>query len=72
MKIKQQDNIIILAGKYKGTKGKVLKVFNKTNKVIIEQVNIKAKHIKPNGEGKKGTIKKMEAPIHISNIALIK
>nr|YP_009300494.1 50S ribosomal protein L24 [Campylaephora sungminbooi]AKU47413.1 50S ribosomal protein L24 [Campylaephora sungminbooi]ALN11860.1 50S ribosomal protein L24 [Campylaephora sungminbooi] len=72
MKIKQQDNALIIAGKYKGKQGKILKIFNKTNKVIVEKVNIKTKHIKPNGEGKKGTIKQIEAPIDISNIVLIK
>ena len=72
MKIKQKDNIIIISGKYKGNTGKVLKIFSKTNQVIVEQINLKIKHIKPQGEGKEGTIKQVEAPIHISNIALIK
>jgi large subunit ribosomal protein L24 len=72
MKIKQQDNIIVIAGKDKGKTGKVLKRLTKTNQVIIEQVNLKTKHIKPKGEGKQGTIRKIEAPIHISNITLLK
>lgn len=72
MKIKQKDKIVIISGKYKGKTGKVLKIFSKTNQVIIEQINLKTKHIKPKGEGKEGTIKKIEAPIDISNIALIK
>lgn len=72
MKIKQQDQIIVIAGKYKKQQGKVLKILKKTSEVIIENINLKTKHIKPKAEGKQGTIKKIEAPIHISNIALIK
>jgi len=72
MKIKQQDNITILTGKYKGQQGKVIKIFHKSHKVIIDKINMKTKHMKPNGEGKQGTIKQIEAPIDISNIALIK
>ena len=71
MQIKEQDKIIILTGKYKKKEGKVLKVLKKDHKVIIENINTKIKHIKPNSEGKKGTIKTIEAPIDISNIALI-
>lgn len=72
MKIKQKDNIVIIAGKYKGSKGKVLKIFSKTNQVIVEQINLKTKHVKAKGEGQEGTIKQIEAPIHLSNVALIK
>ena len=72
MKIKQQDNIIIISGKYKGQIGKVSKVLKKTNKVIVETINLKTKHIKPKGEGKQGKIKQIEAPIHISNVSIIK
>ena len=72
MKIKEKDNIIIIAGKHKGKTSKVLKILNKTNKIIVAEVNIKIKHIKPKGEGKQGTIKKIEAPIDISNVASIK
>ena len=71
MKIKKQDNIIIITGKYKGKQGKVLKILTKTNQVIIENINLKIKHIKPKGEGKQGEKRTIEAPIHISNIALV-
>lgn len=72
MKIKQKDLIIVLTGKNKGKTGKILKIFTKTNKIIVENINIKTKHIKPKGEGNKGSIKQIEAPIDISNVALVK
>lgn len=69
--IKTNDNVIILTGKYKGQQGKVIKIFQKNNTAIIENINIKTKHRKPIRENEAGSIEKISAPIHISNIALI-
>jgi len=68
-KIKKGDTVIVIAGshKYKGVKGKVLAVYPKKNRVLVEGVNIVKKHIKPT-ETQKGGIIEVEAPIHISNV----
>ncbi len=71
MKIHKNDNVIVVAGNNKGSKGKVLKVFPKENRVIIEGVNIHKKHTKPNQKNPQGGIVEKEAPIHVSNVMVI-
>ena len=48
MKIKKNDNVVVIAGNSKGSTGKVLKVFPKQDRVIIEGVNLRKRHTKPN------------------------
>lgn len=69
--IKKGDEVIVLAGKNKNSKGKVLKVLVKEEKAIVEGVNMVSKSTKPNAQNPQGGIIKQEAPIHISNIGLI-
>ena len=69
--IKKGDEVIILAGKDKGQKGKVLKVFVKEERVLVEGVNMVSKSTKPSAKHPQGGIIKQEAPIHISNVSLI-
>ncbi len=69
MKIKQNDNVIVISGKDKGTKGKVLKSFPEIEKVVVEGVNIGKKHI--SHRNKKGEIVEMPMPIHVSNVSII-
>lgn len=70
-KIKKDDNVVVIAGKNKGMKGKILKILA-NNKVIVEGINIVKKHVKPNpNKGIQGGIKEQEAPIHCSNVALL-
>nr|YP_010619710.1 Ribosomal protein L24 [Tayloriella tenebrosa]WAX03723.1 Ribosomal protein L24 [Tayloriella tenebrosa] len=71
IKIKKGDDIKIISGKHKGEYGKVLSILKKNNQVLIENINIKTKHIKPKQTENKGYIKKIETPIHYSNIKLI-
>jgi large subunit ribosomal protein L24 len=71
MKIRKNDNIIVIAGNSKGSTGKVLKVFPKQNRVIVEGVNIRKRHTKPNQANPQGGIIEMEAPIEASNVMLI-
>ena len=78
MQIKAGDTVVIIAGKDKLTKdkkgnlipttGKVLKVFPKENKVLVEGVNKVKKHVKPNGQDQTGGIIDKEASIHVSNV----
>ncbi len=69
--IKKGDEVIVLAGKNKNSKGKVLKVLVKEEKAIVEGVNMVSKSTKPNAQNPQGGIIKQEAPIHISNLSLI-
>lgn len=70
MKVKQGDEVVVIAGASKGKKGKVIRTLSKTNKVVVEKVNMRTKHTKkrPGEAGKKTTY---EAPIDVSNIKVI-
>ncbi len=67
--VKKGDQVVITEGSYKGKKGKVLEVFPKKNRAIVEGVNIVKKHQKPTQNSEGGIIEK-EASIHLSNIML--
>ena len=68
MRVKKDDTVVVIAGKDKGKTGKVVKVFPKTNKVIVEGVNVVTKHQKPSAINPQGGIVNKEASIHISNV----
>ena len=70
-KLKVNDTVQILAGKDKGKQGKVKTINFKTNRVVVEGVNIVKKAIKPNQQNQQGGIVDMEKAIHISNVALL-
>ena len=71
LKIKSGDIVRVIAGDHKGAEGKVLRVYREKNKAIVEGVNMVSKHTKPSAKNPQGGIVKKEAPVHISNIALI-
>jgi large subunit ribosomal protein L24 len=71
MKLKKGDTVLIISGKDRGRKGKVLKAFPKEQKVLVESINLKKKHVRPKREGEKGQIVQIPAPIHVSNVKLI-
>ncbi len=71
MKIKKNDTVVVISGNSKDKTGKVLKVFPKESRVIIEGVNLRKKHSKPNQANPQGGIIEKEAPIHISNVMLL-
>ena len=68
MSIKTDDTVIVLSGKDKGKKGKVLAVMPKDRKVIVEKVNMVSRHTKPRREGEEGGIIKKEAPIYACKV----
>lgn len=70
MKVQLNDQVAIIAGKEKGKKGKIIKVLRKQDKVVVEKINIRTKHIKKK-ENKPGERIKFEAPLHVSNVMLI-
>ena len=69
-KIKKGDNVIVLAGKDKGRTGAVLQVMPKEDKVLVEGVNVHARHRKPDQANPQGGIDRREAPMHISKVAI--
>jgi len=71
-KIKRNDQVIVIAGKDKGKKGRVLRVITDKNRVLVEGVGMIKKHVKPNPQRNiAGGILQQEAPIHISNVMLM-
>lgn len=70
MKIKKNDNIIVIAGKDKGKKGKVVRAFPKKDMILVEGVNVKKRHTKARRTGQVGSIVEMAAAIHVSNVKL--
>ncbi|WP_185877193.1 50S ribosomal protein L24 [Blattabacterium cuenoti] len=66
--LKKGDKVLILSGNYKGTKSIITKISLKNDKIIVKNVNVVKKHIKPGVKNPKGGIIKKEAYIHISNV----
>ncbi|MFC5286069.1 50S ribosomal protein L24 [Actinokineospora guangxiensis] len=74
MKIKKGDTVVVISGKDKGAKGKVIHAYPATNKVLVEGVNRIKKHtrVSQNQRGaQSGGIVTQEAPIHVSNVMLV-
>jgi large subunit ribosomal protein L24 len=71
MKIKKNDTVKVITGNSKGKSGKVLKVYPSVNRVIIEGVNLRKRHTKPNQKNPQGGIIEKEAPINVSNVMLV-
>src|SRR4051812_26479810 len=71
LKIKSGDIVRVIAGDHKGAEGKIVRVYREKNKAVVEGVNMVSKHTKPSAKSPQGGIVKKEAPIHISNLALV-
>ena len=76
-RIRKGDDVVVVAGKYKGSRGKVLRIVTQTKgnersaeRVVVEGVNVVTKHVKPTRRNQRGGIEKREAPIHVSNVML--
>lgn len=72
MKVKVGDKVKVIAGKDKGKTGTVRVTLKKIDKVVVEGINIVKKHMKPNTMNETGGILEVEAPIHVSNVSVIK
>ena len=72
-KIRKGDKVVVLTGKpsIKGKQGNVLKVFPAENRVLVEGVNFVQRHTKPSQANPQGGIVNKEAPIHVSNVAIV-
>lgn len=69
-RIKKEDEVVVIAGKDKGTKGRVVRVIAETDRVVVEGVNVVKRHTKPTPKNPQGGIIEREAPIHLSNVML--
>ena len=70
-KLRKGDLVKVIAGDSKGTQGKITEVILSANRALVEGANMVTKHTKPNAANPNGGIIKKEAPIHISNLAMI-
>ena len=71
-RLKKNDVVIVTAGKDRGRQGKILRIDPVKRRVIVERVNLIKKHVRPNpGKNIAGGISEKEAPIHISNVAMV-
>lgn len=70
MHVKKDENVIVIAGKDKGKKGKIVKAMPKENLVVVEGVNVHKRHIKARRNGAKGEVVEKAMPIHVSNVKL--
>ena len=69
-KVKKGDQVVVLTGKDKGKTGEILKLLTEESKVIVKGVNVQTKHRKPSQKGP-GGLDKIEAAIHVSNVAIV-
>ena len=70
--VRKNDNVLVVTGKDRGKRGRVLKIDPVKNRVVVEGVNMIKRHTKPNpGKNIKGGIVEREAPIHASNVLLL-
>ncbi len=70
-KVKKGDRVVVLTGRNKGAEGEVLKVIPAENRVVVRGVNVVKRHTKPSQLNPQGGINSFEAPIHVSNVAML-
>jgi large subunit ribosomal protein L24 len=70
-RLQKGDDVIVIAGKDKGKKGKVMRLFPETEKVLVEGVNLVKRHMKPNPRMQQGGILEREQPLAASNVMLV-
>lgn len=71
MHVKRGDDVLVIAGKDKGQRGRIVRAIPRENRVIVEGINKIIRHMKPRGQGKPGGRIEMEAPLDGSNVMLI-
>ena len=69
-RLKQDDRVIVIAGRDKGRQGRILKTIKETNRVIVEGINVVKRHTRPTPQNPEGGIIEKEMPIHASNVML--
>lgn len=71
MKVKKGDQVLIISGKDKGKQGKILTSFPEREKITVEGINLRKKHMRPKKSGEKGQIINLPGPIAVSNVKII-
>ena len=71
MNVKKNDTVVVLSGKDKGKRGKVLSVDPKTRKVVVEKINMASRHQKPRKQGEEGGIIQKEIPLYASKVMTV-
>ncbi len=71
MKLKKNDSVKVLVGKDSGKSGRILKIDHESQRVVVQGVNMVKKTMKKRSQQDQGGIKEIEAPIHVSNVALL-
>ena len=71
MNVRRDDNVVVISGRDKGKKGKVLSVDPKSGKLIVEGVLVASRHVKPRREGEEGGIIKKETPIYTCKVQVV-
>lgn len=71
MHVHREDTVLILTGKDQGKKGRVIRLFPKVEKALVEKINMVKRHTRPNQQLPQGGIMEKESPIHISNLQVI-
>jgi len=71
LSIKKNDTVVVITGKEKGKRGRVLSVYPSKDRLLIEKINMIKRHMKPTKKYAQGGIIEKEAPIHISNVMLL-
>ncbi len=71
MQIKKNDNVLVIAGKEKGKRGRVIAVYPTTNRLLVEKLNMIKRHTRPSQQVRQGGIMEMENPLSVSNVQLI-
>ena len=69
--IRKNDLIMVIAGKDRGKRGKVLRVIPKTRRVVVERINVVKRHTRPGAVSQQGGIVEKEAPLDISNVMVV-
>jgi len=69
--IKKNDMVMVIAGKDKGKSGRVISVFPKKDRVLVEKINLIKRHTRPRGQSHKGGIVERESPLHTSNLMVL-
>ena len=71
MKIRKDDEVLVIAGKDKGKKGKVMRVFAAQQSLLVEKVNYQTVYLRKSQDNPKGGISKIEGKLHVSNVKLV-
>lgn len=69
--VRRGDRVRVIRGNFKGEEGTVLRVLTKENRVVVEGINMRKRHMRPNQANPEGGIVTFEAPIHASNVMLL-